>query len=318
MESVTFVLIGDKYQYMKRKLVVAVVAPGFRPREDVLNKIQDYITSQNYFDFQYDSKIIESHPLNSASIELRKESLARAILDPQVDVIWCLRGGYGSLQLLPKLVKLKKPKKKKLLIGLSDITSLHIFLNQKWGWSSLHASHLDRWVENKVDSQTMKENLDLLYGRVKKIEFPNLNPVGNLAGSLKKLKVKALVGGNLVTLTSHQGTPFEIQLKDRFLFFEEIGERAYRIDRCLTQLYLAGKFKGCKGILIGQMTQCLEPDGTDLLPWLWQHWADKLEIPVFTGVETGHDAVQRPLPLGTEAEIVNKNGIFSLVVKSFK
>lgn len=318
MERVTLTTRNDKYQYMKKKLVVAVVAPGFRPREDVLNKIQDYISTQNHFEYQYDPKIIEKHPLNSASVELRQETLAQAILDPLVDVIWCLRGGYGSLHLLSKLAKLKKPKKKKLLIGLSDITSLHIFLNQKWGWASLHASHLDRWVENKVDEKTLKENLDLIYKKSKKIEFPNLNPIGKSAGSLKKLKAKSLVGGNLVTLTSHQGTPFEIQLKDRFLFFEEIGERAYRIDRCLTQLHLGGKFKGCKGILIGQMTQCLEPDGTDLLPWLWQHWADKLGIPVFSGVETGHDAVQRPLPLGTEAEIVNKNGRFTLVVKSFK
>lgn len=82
---------------MKKKLVVAVVAPGFRPREDVLNNIQDYISNQNHFKFQYDPNIIEKHPLNSASIELRKETLAQAILDPLVDIIWCLRGGYGSL-----------------------------------------------------------------------------------------------------------------------------------------------------------------------------------------------------------------------------
>lgn len=303
---------------MKKKLVVAVVAPGFRPREEVLKQIQSFVENQNHFDFIYDSKIIENHPMNSASIEVRQESLAQALLDSEVDIIWCLRGGYGSLHLLSKLKSLKRPKKKKILIGLSDITSLHIFLNQKWGWPSLHASHLDRWVESKVDQNSMKENLDLIFGKSKKIEFGGLSPVGKISASLKKLKAKSIVGGNLVTLTSHQGTPFEINLKDHFLFFEEIGERAYRIDRCLTQLYLGGKFKGCKGILIGQMTQCLEPDGRDLLPWLWQQWADKLGIPVFTGVETGHDAIQRPLPLGTEAEIVNKKGKFSLFVSSFR
>lgn len=302
---------------MKKK-IVAVVAPGFKPREEVLNKIQAYVEDQKHFEFQYDSKIIETHPLNSASIEVRQESLAKALLDAEVDIIWCLRGGYGSLQLLARLARSKKPKKKKILVGLSDITSLHIFLNQKWGWASLHASHLDRWIENKVDKKTIDENLGLLFDKVKCIEFKNLSPVGPLSKNIKKIKAKAVVGGNLVTLASHQGTPFEIQLKDRFLFFEEIGERAYRIDRCLTQLYLGGKFKGCKGILIGQMTQCLEPDGRDLLPWLWEHWAEKLGIPVFVGVETGHDAIQRPLPLGTEAEIVNKKGSFELKVKSFK
>lgn len=301
---------------MKKKQVVAVVAPGFRPREEVLVKIHEYMKSQNHFEFQYDPQIIEEHPLNAASQESRKKSLIKALSAETVDVIWCLRGGYGSIQLLSDLAKMKKPKKKKLLIGLSDITSLHLFVNQKWGWSSLHASHLDRWVEGKLDEQTVKENLGLIRKKLKKIEFKNLTPVNQQAKEVKKIKAKAIVGGNLVTLTSHQGTPFAINLKDKFLFFEEIGERAYRIDRCLTQLQLGGKFKGCKGILIGQMTQCLEPNGENLLPWLWQHWGQKLKIPIFTGIETGHDAIQRPLPLGTMAEIVNKKGKFELLVKN--
>lgn len=303
---------------MKKKQIVAVVAPGFRPREEVLTKIEEYLKTQNHFEFHYDPRIIEKHPLNAASQKVREESLVQALADDSVDIVWCLRGGYGSIQLLSRLDKMKKPKKKKLLIGISDITSLHLFLNQKWGWPSLHASHLDRWIEGKLEEQIVKENLDLISHKTKKIEFKNLTPVNQQAKETKKIKAKGLVGGNLVTLTSHQGTSFEINLKDRFLFFEEIGERAYRIDRCLTQLRLGGKFKGCKGIFIGQMTQCLEPNGENLLPWLWQQWGDKLKIPIFTGVETGHDAIQRPLPLGTEAEIVNKKGNFELLVKSFK
>ncbi|MCK6600046.1 MAG: LD-carboxypeptidase, partial [Bdellovibrionaceae bacterium] len=84
------------------------------------------------------------HPLNSSDRNIRFDYLKLALEEEQSDVIWCLRGGYGSIHLLPLLDSLKKPKKKKLLIGLSDITSLHIYLQQRWGWSTLHASHLDR------------------------------------------------------------------------------------------------------------------------------------------------------------------------------
>ncbi|MCB0368573.1 MAG: LD-carboxypeptidase, partial [Bdellovibrionales bacterium] len=102
----------------QRKKIVRVVAPGFRPKPEVLSKISKFINNQKDFDFQYDKKIFESHPLNSASEEHRAKVLIEALQDDQVDIVWCLRGGYGSIQLLPYLDRIKKPKKKKVLIGL--------------------------------------------------------------------------------------------------------------------------------------------------------------------------------------------------------
>lgn len=303
---------------MKKK-VVRVIAPGFKPNDFVLSNIEFFFSQHPEFDFLYDPHIIEKHPLNSACLETRAQSLVSALEDDRVDIIWCLRGGYGSIQLLPFLDQIdwdqvKTSKKKKLLMGLSDITSLHIYFFQRWGWSSLHASHLDRWVEGKIDKKTKKENLDLLFSKKHQVVFKKIKPINQLAKKCKVISA-VLVGGNLVTLTSHLGTPYELDLDGKFLFFEEIGERAYRIDRCLTQLLHAGKFKNCRGIFIGQMTQCLEPNGKSLLAWLWKEWGEKLGLPIFKGVQTGHDTIQRPLPLGSRAKIKKRGDDFELSVE---
>lgn len=308
----------QKLRVNKKVKVVRVIAPGFRPKETVLKGLRDFFKLHPEFEFKFDRKIITTHPMNAADEITRIQSLISAIQDESIDIIWCLRGGYGAIQLLEALSKIKKPKKKKLLIGLSDITSLHLFLNQKWGWSSLHASHIDRWVENKVSTELQEENYRLIFpilGTDKVIiEYNKLKAINLLAKNAKKVSAE-IVGGNLMTLTSHTGTPYQIDLKGRFLFFEEIGERAYRIDRCLMQLYLAGVFKGCRGVFIGQMTQCLEPDGKNLLPWLWQQWGEKLKIPLFQGIETGHDLIQRPLPLGSRAILKKRDDQFQLSVE---
>ena len=299
-----------------KKKVVRVIAPGFRPHPEVLKTIAQFIDENAYFDFLYDKKMMaKKHPLNSADCNIRFKYLKLALEEEQSDVIWCLRGGYGSIQLLPFLDSIKQPKKKKLLIGLSDITSLHIYLQQRWGWSTLHASHLDRWIEGKLPKRILKENLAMILKWQSQVEFKRLRPVNELAKKTKKIQGE-IVGGNLVTLTSHTGTPYEIQAKGKFLFIEEIGERAYRIDRCLEQLHLAGVFRGCKGLLIGQMTQCLELDKKNLLPWLWKQWGERLSLPIFTGIETGHDIYQRPLPLNTPAVVKKKGDLFTLSVEN--
>ncbi|MCK6600045.1 MAG: hypothetical protein L6Q37_16895, partial [Bdellovibrionaceae bacterium] len=161
----------------------------------------------------------------------------------------------------------------------------------------------------------LKENLAIILKTQAQVEFKRLRPVNELAKKIKKIQGD-IVGGNLITLTSHTGTPYEIQTKGKFLFIEEIGERAYKIDRCLEQLYLAGIFRECKGLLIGQMTQCLEPDKKNMLPWLWRQWGERLSIPIFVGVETGHEINQRPLPLNTPAVVKKKGDLFTLSVEN--
>lgn len=103
--------------------------------------------------------------------------------------------------------------------------------------------------------------------------------------------------------TSSVGTPFQIHGKNKILFFEEMSERGYRIDRCLQQMKQAGVFKDVRAILLGDFFKCEEPSGTDLSINTIKAFFEEVKIPVFQGVQSGHATIQRPLFLGTKATL---------------
>ncbi|MBL7545357.1 MAG: LD-carboxypeptidase [Bdellovibrionaceae bacterium] len=293
------------------RLKIAVVAPGFPSRVDVQKKFKEFAHAHsNEFEFDIPKKIIQKNPMFSNGESQRAEFIVNAMSDDRVDVVWCLRGGYGSLPLLKYLKAMPKPKKKKLLVGLSDITSLHLFVNEFWGWTSVHGSNLDRWIAREIPGSVLKALVAIVKNESERSHYKNIKPLNDLAKKQVKSIRAPLTGGNLVTLCSHLGTPFQTSFKNRFLFLEEIGERAYRIDRLLTQLQLSGVLKGCSGILLGQFTSCLEPDGKKLWPWVVKEWAKNVGVPVFGGVPSGHEKAQWPLSFGTPAEvkIINDHG----------
>lgn len=299
----------------QREINVAIVAPGFPPSKDVQKKLKDFIESPTGFNFHKPAFLLQKNPMFANTEENRARYLIEALTDDFYDVVWCLRGGYGSLPLLPYLKGVSKPKKQKCLVGLSDITSLHLFLNGFWNWPTVHASNLDRWVLNTIPKNVLTELNSVVRGESELSTCKNIKPVNELAKKLKSVK-GVITGGNLVSLTSHLGTPFETSFKNRFLFIEEIGERAYRIDRCLTQLKLSGVLKGCSGILLGQFTSCNEPDGRKLWTWVVKEWAKDLGIPVYSGVPSGHEIHQWPLSFGTPAEIKIVNDRCQLLIEN--
>lgn len=299
----------------KSGINIAVVAPGFSPSAEVQKKFKAFANQHEGFHFTFPSRLIQNNPLFSNTELKRSEFLMNALMDDDVDVIWCLRGGYGSLPLLKYLKYMSKPKRHKTIVGLSDITSLHLFVNEFWGWTSVHGSNLDRWISDQIPKPVLKELMAIVKNESDKSIYKNIKPVNDLAKEAKSIKAK-MTGGNLVTLTSHLGTPFQTSFKDRFLFLEEIGERAYRIDRCLTQLTLSGVLKGCKGVLFGQFTACAEPNGKKLWPWVIREWAANLGIPVYSGVPSGHEKSQWPLSFGTPAEIKINNDRGLLIIEN--
>jgi len=293
--------------------VVDIVAPGFSPRpEEVQGAVQ--LLKEWGYQPRLPEDLIENHFLHSNSDEKRFYFLKKALLAKDSRFVWCLRGGYGSNRLWPYLKKMKKPAQAKILIGLSDITSLHHFLNQFWQWPSLHGAHLDRLGLKKSPEPVVKELKDLLEGRVFKTEFSDLKPMNSRAEKLKKIKSQ-VVGGNLVTLQSSIGTPTEIKLDGRILFLEEIGERAYRIDRVLVHLQQSGLLKKASAIIFGEFFQCAEKNGEALYLEVLKRFSAEVKLPVFQGLETGHGEVQRPLFMGTPA-VLQGGRSGSLVVDS--
>lgn len=228
---------------------------------------------------------------------MRANELNQMFADPDIDAIFCLRGGYGAMQILPFLNFDMIADHPKLLIGYSDITALHIALQQKSNLVTVHgpmpASDLISASEFTIESL-----LAVLTSSqsVSRLENPPGEKVeclvsGNAAG--------VLTGGNLALIASLLGTPFEINTRGKILFLEDVGEESYRIDRMLTQLALAGKFAEAEGIILGSWTDCQSsnPDSFQVED-LFRKIIAPFGKPTVMNVRAGHCEPTVTLPFG--------------------
>lgn len=300
-----------KIEPLKEGDTVDIIAPGFAPRPNELRGALHFLKSWKLKP-RAPQGLIQKHFLHSNSDERRFHFLKQALLAKDSSIIWCLRGGYGANRLWPELMKLKKPARPKLIVGYSDATSLQHFVTQEWGWPTLHASTLDRLGKNVSPLWMVEELKNLLEGKDSHTLFRNLLPMNSVSRKNKSLH-GSVIGGNLITLQCSLGTPTQPDLAGKILFLEEIGERAYRIDRALVHLLQSGVLKGCRAIVFGDFFKCEEPTGKKLYKHALQRFADEISIPVWSGVEMGHGEIQRPVFLGTRAQILGgKKGILKI------
>lgn len=264
------------------------------------------------FQVQYDENILKPEMYLANSDKYRFEAFKKAMTNPKVKAVWCLRGGYGAIRLLPMIEKMPVPKKQKLLIGFSDVTSLHNLINRKWKWPSLHASLIDRLGAGKLSSENLNELQDSLLKTDYVAKFANLIAF-NEAAKKKKVIKSEIVGGNLMVLSSSIGTPSQLKTKGKILFLEEIAERGYRVDRLLVQMQQAKMFEGVAAVVLGDFINGQESDGKDFVPATLENFFRAVKVPVFKGVQAGHGDVQRPvffntqtvLTCGSQAQMLN-------------
>lgn len=285
---------------------IDILAPASKALRNELKDAEEYLLKRGYKSRRPDNIYDFQCKLFSNFDEKRFEFLKDSLVKSQSNYLWCLRGGYGSMRLLPALSKLKKPHKFKLLLGSSDITSLHIFLNQNWSWPTLHSPMLARMGAGRASKKEEIEIFDILTGKKSNLEF-KLKPMNKIARSKKNISGKIL-GGNLMTVQSSLGTPWQIKPRGDILFFEEINERGYRVDRMLQSLMQAGVFKNTKAILLGDFIGGKESDGKNLVKLVLKEFASQIHLPVFYGLQAGHGKIQRTLPLGIKSDIVMKSG----------
>ena len=286
----------SKLKPLQKGDLIDIIAPGSACPPEHLQSAVLWI-EKNGYKARYHPDILKPQKYLAQTDAFRFQSIKKALLAKDSKAIWCLRGGYGSFRLWPELLKMPKPKSPKLLIGLSDVTSLHQFLNQKWNWVSLHASLLDRLGQGKLPDFVEKELLLNLSGVKVNNEFSNLKPLNKYAFSNKKIK-GVVLGGNLATFMVSVGTSLQMKSqknKKIILFFEDIGERGYKVDRFLNHLKQAQVFRSVSAVVFGDFTDCKEANGLDLVPETLKDFAETLKIPVFSGVQSGHGEIQRPL-----------------------
>ena len=243
----------------------------------------------------------------AGTAQQRVDDLHAMFSDPAVAGVFCVRGGYGSAQMLDRIDYERIRGNPKIFLGYSDITALHTAIGQRTGLVTFHGpvslSHLTEWSEQHLRTAVFAgEPIGAATNP------PESNPL-RAAHSMRTVTggraTGALAGGNLTMLTTTLGTPYAIETAGRILLLEEVGEDIYRIDRMLTQLRLAGKLQTAAGILVGECKDCPPPgrDSAYSLGEVIDYLLGDLGIPVLYGLSFGHTLDQVTLPLGMPATL---------------
>ena len=275
---------------------VAVVAPAGPFDKAVLDAGIAVISGR--YQVRYDERIYSRQRYLAGDDNRRFTELTAALADPEIKGVFCARGGYGAMRLLPRLAswasELGRPLPAKPLVGFSDITALHQWL-QSNGIASIHAPVLTQL--GRVPADSPRRLFSLLESGV---------PAEPLVGRETFVGGTAegpLLGGNLSVFTRLLGTPFMPPLDGGILLLEDLSEQSYRLDRMWTHLELAGVFRKIRGIVLGQFIGCEPRDGAFTAAEVLRDLAAATGVPCASGFPIGHGDVNEPVPLGVRVRL---------------
>lgn len=251
----------------------------------------------------------------------RLDDLHAMFRDPEVNGIFAVRGGYGSIHLLDGIDYDLIRKNPKVFLGYSDITAMHLAINKMCNMVTFHGPVTVSSFPSYTQSHLRKAITDVYpIGVISNpVEANKLRPEHRLRTIRPGKATGKLIGGNLSLITALMGTPYEIDTRGAILFIEEVGEQPYRLDRMLTQLRLAGKFQQAAGIIFGECADC---GPSDYKPFVQAGFSlgevlddilGKLKIPVLSGLTIGHTDDQLTLPVGVNATMDTASGTLEVL-----
>jgi len=248
----------------------------------------------------------------SAGDEARAADFNAALRDPSIDALWSLRGGYGVMRILPAIDWNALAARPRPVIGYSDNTAIHSVM-ARMGIVSFHAPHPATVEFNDFSREVFLRVLEE-GAPAGLLPFP-ADHAGRAETLAPGVAEAPLVGGNLSLVAATLGTPYAIDARGSILFLEEVGESAYKLDRLLTQLLLAGVFDGAAGVAVGRFTEVPEPTrpGTPTPEQLVHERLGSLGIPVAMGFPFGHVDDNWTLPVGVRARLDAGAGTLELL-----
>ncbi len=280
---------------------VALVAPASPFDRDEFDRGVAELVALG-FEPVFDDRVFARRGYVSGHADLRAASFMDAWCDPSVAALIAVRGGYGSVHLLPLLPPGIISSHPKLFMGCSDTTAILTFLTQRCGLVALHGPMIDRRLARGAEGYDRESLLACL---------TRADPLGELSphGLLPIRDGEAtgpLTGGTLSQLVASLGTPYAFDPpQGSVLFLEDVAERPYRIDRMVTQLRLAGIFERVRGVIFGQMPGCDEPDGTPTAKEVVAELFQRFHGPVVFGFPSGHSVTPTvTLPFGVRVRVI--------------
>lgn len=276
---------------------VALLAPSSPVPADVLEKAIRSIEFLGLVPSVYKSCTLH-HGYLAGTDNARASDINRAFADDSIKGVFCLRGGYGTMRLLPLLDLEIIKQNPKVFVGYSDITALHTVFNGLCGFVTFHGPmpSTDYTIHSSYTIDSLKENI-FGYG-----PHRIYNPEGKEISVLTAGKAEGIItGGNLSLLAGTLGSPYETDTKGKLLFIEDVSEEPYRIDKNLTALALAGKFDDAAGIIFGIFADCEASDESLTLDQIIDEVVLPCGRPVIKGFHAGHIYPQPTIPMGATA-----------------
>jgi muramoyltetrapeptide carboxypeptidase len=288
---------------------VGVVAPAspFHNRSTVLRGVEWW--EKKGYNVKLAPGIYERTGYLAGSAEARASDLEAMFVDPDVDVIQCFQGGFGSTETIDHLNFDLIRSNPKPFVGKSDITSLHVACSQLAGLVTFYGPGLLNVNSPGAPALTQERLLRALTTTEPLGDVP-VNPDDPYVRSLGSGTARGImVGGALWVLALTVGTPWQIDLRGKVFFFEEIGEQPWRLDALLINLRHAGVLDGIAAVVVGELVDCDWRENQSDYPQtlstedVLERHIGSLEMPAIYGLPLGHGKNLVTVPLGVEVEV---------------
>lgn len=269
--------------YLKKGDCIGLICPsGYMPAEKTKACVQ---TLQQWgFTVSIGKTTGHRHHYFSGTDEERASDLQAMLDDDNIKAILCARGGYGMSRIIQHIDYKKFKRNPKWVIGFSDITLLHNYINNKLKTASLHAPMAGAFNDGGAEGEYVQSLRAALTG--KKIKYHCKPSLLNRTGAAEG----ELTGGNLALLAHSIGSPWEPDTKNKILFIEDTGEYLYNIDRMMLQLKYAGKLDKLSGLIVGSFSDMKDtqiPFGQDVYSIIWDK-VKEYDYPVCFDFPVGH------------------------------
>ncbi len=283
--------------YLKQGDLIGVAAPSARFDKELFAKGVACLENMGFRVRIPDGIFGELRYLAGADPD-RASVINELFSDPEVKGIISVRGGFGAMRILDFLEWETIKKNPTLFMGFSDASALIAGLISKAGLRAIHGPNLVSLA--RAGEEVLNGYYKAVTGQLKQILISQGQCLqkGNARG--------LLVGGNLATLVHMVGTRFQPDFDQGILFIEDVGEPAYKIDRMLSQMKMAGLFDHIRGVIAGSFEDCANPE---YIPEIINEIFGGMDIPVLMGLMAGHGTVNLSLPMGAPVVLDADNSL---------
>lgn len=294
---------------LQRGDTIGLVTPGSPLDATIINTRMQYLKDMG-FNIAFGTNLYAYDGIVAAPAEKRAEDVMSMFRNKSVKMILPARGGTGVQTILPFLDFDVIRANPKIISGYSDIT---ILLNCLFQFSDIVTFHSLMLLDFR--NETPAYNYNQFFEATSTFtspriirnppELPQMSVVpGNVTGPL--------IGGNMTSLVSTLGTPFEIDTKGKILFLEETHSPTNMIYRYLAQLSMAGKLNDCLGIIMGQCTECPVSYNTTYADLINQILVP-LGKPLMVNLATGHGRYKAAMPIGASVNLNTINNTLTVL-----